>query len=497
MKFSKWITLLLFTQCFVYKGTNFVPTLQMGGLIVAPDRLVAAIIFMLVVWRLTRGELQFPSLGKAGYYILLFALISTVSCFVMGAGSRVLYYLFDFHYTPFVMFILAKSIPHSHQKLESLSFAFLAVGAYLVINGIFEYFGPHALLWPKYILDPSVGVKGQFGRTRGSFASSEALGWALTVTFLFYALYITRAKEQQAHWAYLQTRSIQQDDSRMYRSVKPIYWAYLMILVTPGVIYTTNQRSTWTSFGASLVLLAIAKTEMKRMAKIFIGFLLLGFLSGVGAHFSFWKDATLFTRRQDSVNFRLVNNQTTLAMGMENPIFGVGYGSYSHSELWRKYFRPIAGIDIRDIRGGNHNTFLGLFAEVGLVGLIPYLMIFYYMFQVGLRVYRKGEGFEREFALVFLVVVIIYIICANFGDYRSGGFYNTALYLLFGTVAGIEVHMALPTHRLREEPSSGQLSIGHGMGTAGISYKQWSEWKRSWDIQVTRFTRLPKRLDHV
>jgi O-antigen ligase len=496
MKFSKWIALLLFTQCFLYKDTHFVPTLQMGSFAVAPDRLVAIIIFVLVVWKLRRGELQFPGLGKAGRYILLFALICTVSCFVMGAGSRVLFYLFDFHYTPFVMFILAMSIPPSHQKLEALSFAFLPAGTYLVINGIFEYFGPHALLWPKYILDPSVGVKGQFGRTRGSFASSEALGWALNMTFLCYVLYITRSKQQRPYWAYLMMLVTPGSAGRLGKKVDRSYWAYLMMLVTPGVIYTTNQRSAWTSFGASLVLLAIARTKMKRIAQIFIGLILLGFLAGAGTHFSFWKDATLFTRRQESVNFRRVNNQTTLAMGMENPIFGVGYGSYSHSELWRKYFRPIPGIDMRDIGGGNHNTFLGLFAEVGLVGLIPYLMIFYYMFQVGLRVYRKGEGFEREFALVFLAVVIIYIICANFGDYRSGAFYNTALYLLFGTVAGIEVHMALPTHRLREEPSSGQLSSGHSMGTAGLSYKQWSEWKRSWDIQVTRFTRLPKRLDH-
>src|SRR5262249_7104522 len=118
-------------------------------------------------------------------------------------------------------------------------------------------------------------------------------------------------------------------------------------------------------------------------------------------------------------------------------------------------------------------------------------------FRVGLRVYRKAEGFEREFSVVFLLVLVIYIFGGNVGDYRSGPFFNTVLYLLFGTVAGIEVHMALSTHRWQDESSSGQVRIGRGMATAGLSYALWCEWKRSSDIQVARSSRLPKRLDHV
>src|SRR5262249_46147038 len=160
------------------------------------------------------------------------------------------------------------SIPHSRKKLELLSFAFLAVGAYLAINGVFEYCGLHALVWPKYILDPHVGI--QFGRARGSFASSEALGEALTVSFGFYALYATRVT-----------------------GIK-FYWSFLIILLTSVVIYATNQRTAWVSFGLCLVLLAITKTKMKRVARLFIGIILLGFFGGVSTHFSFWENATLF-----------------------------------------------------------------------------------------------------------------------------------------------------------------------------------------------------------
>src|SRR5215510_5876657 len=102
MKLLKWIALLLVTQCFSYQETNSGLVFNLG-LTVTPDRLVFIIVFMLATWTLICGELQFPSLGKVGFYTLLFAVICTASSFLMGKGSQVLYYLFDFIYKPFLV----------------------------------------------------------------------------------------------------------------------------------------------------------------------------------------------------------------------------------------------------------------------------------------------------------------------------------------------------------------------------------------------------------
>src|SRR2546426_7461701 len=253
MKLLKWIALLLFTECFLYKGTNFGPTLDMG-FTVTPDRLVFILILLLAVWSLMRRELRLSGLGKVEGYMLLFTLICTVSNAVMGRGAVDYYRLFDFHYNPFIIFSLAKSIPHSRKKLEFLSFAFLALGAYLAINGMFERYGPHALVWPRYILDPTIGI--QFERTRGSFASSEALGGALVVTFLFYALYSVRAEGER------NPKGTNSNFLFLWGILKR-YWTYLMTIVTTVCIYATNQRAAWVGFALCLGLLAIAKTQMK------------------------------------------------------------------------------------------------------------------------------------------------------------------------------------------------------------------------------------------
>jgi len=400
----------------MYKDSGFGMSLDMG-LTVTPDRLVFVIIFMLAVWSLMSRTLRLSGLGKGGAWTLVLALVSTVSVFAMGRGSGDYYRLFDFHYSPLVIFLIAKSIPHAHKKLESACLTFLALGAFLAINGVFERYGPHALVWPQYILNPEVGI--QFGRTRGSFASSEALGAALVVTFLFYSLYSTRAKG-------------------LWR-----YGTYVIMAATAVVIYAANQRAAWMSLALCLGFLAMARTRMRWGARSIVAVGLLVVLSGAASHLSIW-ERSLFEKRQQTVRERYVNNLTTLDMGINNPIFGVGYGNFKTE--WPKYFHPIYE-DVVDLTDGNHNTFLGLFAEVGLVGLTPFLLILYQMFRVGLRVYRKAEGFEREFALVFLLAAASYVIGANFSDYRNAQFCNTTLFFLFGIVASIEASMRLPAQR--------------------------------------------------
>jgi|CXWL01.1.fsa_nt_gi O-antigen ligase len=415
MKLMKWIALLIFLQCFYYKVAHSALVWDLG-IRITPDRLVFVILLMLAVSKLQSGELQFPRLGKTEGYMVLFAITCMASSILSESGLDLsisgynkLSTMFDFILNPFMVFLIAKSIPHSHKKLEFLSLTFLVLGVYLAINGALEHFGFHSLVWPTYILDPSVGI--QFGRTRGSFASSTDLGGALLVVFLFYVLTTDCVKG----WK--------------------LYWAYMMTFVSAGVIYTTNQRSVWLCFGFSLVLLAIVRSGMKRIASVIACVICLVFLSGVASHFSF-TEGTLFSGRQQSIDYRWVNYLTLLEMSKDNPIFGVGYGNFKRE--WPQYIQQIPGIQVENLADGNHNTFLGLLAEVGLVGIFLYLAIFYNMFRVGLRVFREGGRLEREFALIFLLVASSYLIDANFHDMRHTQFFNTVIFLLFGTVAAVE-----------------------------------------------------------
>jgi len=191
---------------------------------------------------------------------------------------------------------------------------------------------------------------------------------------------------------------------------------------------------------------------MNQIARALIGLILLTYLFGTGSHFNFWANRTLFSQRQETVDYRKVNDLTTLTMGMANPIFGIGFGNFRN--VWPKYFRSIDGNGVRDLTDGNHNTFLGIFAEVGLIGLVPFLMIFYHMFRIGLRAYATTKGFEKDFALVFLLVLVTYAFGANFSDYRSGPFFNTTLFAIFGCVAAMDLERRRPIVKDLPVPSS-------------------------------------------
>ena len=50
----------------------------------------------------------------------------------------------------------------TERKRQMLLTALVVLGAYLGLTALFEMAGPHALVWPKYIMDPNYGI--HFGR---------------------------------------------------------------------------------------------------------------------------------------------------------------------------------------------------------------------------------------------------------------------------------------------------------------------------------------------
>ncbi|MFZ0771038.1 MAG: O-antigen ligase family protein [Candidatus Sulfotelmatobacter sp.] len=400
------IASFLFFQMFDYHALHWFTS-------VTPDRICFALLCLSSAAAAQKGKLRFSWTGIE-ICMVLFALLCTVSYCVTNpdGGSdqfKWLTTLFNLIVFPFGLYLFAKGSRYSPAKTVWLLRAMVAIGVYLAFTASFEHFGRDALVWPSYIVNPHVGI--QFGRSRGPMVGSNPMGEWLVVVYLAICLIMPFARKFS----------------------KVLLWG-LILLVTMG-IYFTLTRGPWICFATMLLLTAAFGGKFGIQSRLAILLVVLAYFAGAGSKFSFHQ-ATLFSKRQNTIEYRISNNLTTYHMGMANPLTGVGYGNFM--PMWSRYFDGKAEELTKDLTDGNHNTYLGLFADMGFPGVLLYAILFGYLLRECFRVWRSfgpENQFEKNFALCSLGLVLMSIIEAMSGDLRFNPTLNSLTFLFVGITA--------------------------------------------------------------
>jgi O-antigen ligase len=412
----KVLALVLVSGLFDYGALNFPASKVVFT--VTPDRFCLLLLFVVFISGLLKGRSRLRSAGGFEIYIMAaFGILCTVSWLTTGLDFgtqryRWLTTLFNLIYFPFGVYLVAKNTQYERQAVTGLLRVVAGIGTYLGITGVCEHFRITWLVWPKYILDPTVGI--QFGRVRGPFATAPGMGEWLILTFVAASL-LSQFARGYFRWH---------------------LWG-VTALAMMG-IYFTDTREIWVSF-AAVVVIGIAFGGRLRARSLCVALIVvMAFVIGVGSKFSA-SQKTLFSRRQETVNYRLANFQTAYKMGMDNVVMGVGYGNFSH--LWRHYFGPEERALIKELTDGNHNTYLGLFAETGIFGLLLYVSLLVSLAVKCIAAWRQraaAEDFEKSFIVASLSLVIVTMIEAAFGDQRFDLPLNVILCLCVGIVASMK-----------------------------------------------------------
>jgi O-antigen ligase len=384
-----------------------------------PDRALFFIILALFLVHVMRKEIRISGLGGEEICMVLFALLCSVSLIQSGANADVSYgenkwanALFNITYFPFITYFITKRIKYSKQRAKIVLIVLCGVGGYLGFTGMCEHFGFEALVWPKYILDASIGT--HFERVRGPFMESVAMGRILTVTLFCMLIMITE-----------------------YDGIRKVV-LYVFALLAAGSIYFTYTRGPWIGFGAALLAIFTLRTRMRRPGVMLLLAILIVGSTGMGSKFSFFgDDATLFSRRQNTVDDRFVSYISAFKMGTENPLFGIGFGRFEQE--WDNYFTPIPGVQANPEKM-SHNTFLGILAETGMISLLLYLAMLYQLSKMCFVTYRNldtTETFERSLAAMALGLGLMYITTGFVSDLRWNLMQNNLVFLFFGIVASL------------------------------------------------------------
>jgi O-antigen/teichoic acid export membrane protein len=260
------------------------------------------------------------------------------------------YALLDrFGLVPFALFILAPLIFGSARQRNILLLGLVVIGLYLGGIGVLEGVHAYRFIFPSYIADPSVGI--QWGRARGPFLESTGDGFCILCGMVAAAIALTTWRSQ---WA---------------RGV-----CYLTFVLGGAALFFTLTRSVWIGAFVGFVgaMLLAKKTRMILIPLLAVGALCVVTTLVVSPKIR--AEALGRTESQSPVWDRENTDIAALKIISEHPLTGVGFENFINVSA--QYMRqqpdyPITGVGLEV-----HNVFLGHAAELGLPGLLLWLLAF-------------------------------------------------------------------------------------------------------------------------
>lgn len=413
------LSLWLVSQLFIYKYMSGMLSLDLGFKL-SVDKVIILILLITSIAKRNTDKYGKYAVPLPSKILFAFTIICLISFAIHNPDSyygnhKWLVTIFNFSIIPLMGITMIVNYEFDEVDIFKMYKLLSIIGLYLAVVGIAEHYHLEQLIYPKYIVDELVRIT-QTGRAGGPFLNAGEMGRILIVTFVA-NLYCMKSKNV---WK---------------------YFFYINGFMITAAIYFTNTRSPWIAF--ALVMLVnyyfldkyYDKTEIIFMRLIFTaGIILISF--GVLGKLSIFDGRTLFQTRTKTIDYRLVNYATSLNMIKDNPTLGIGYGMFS--QRWEDYLPEKHYDNIKDdieLKDGNHNTFLGVVSEVGMLGSIPFFILMGMIFKESFKKHCKSHILRTSKIQLFLLsIFIIYVFTGNFADLRFYQTLNNMLYLIFGIV---------------------------------------------------------------
>ncbi len=413
----------------------------LGYLPVTPDRLMLVAGIAALLLRAPgarhREALRLEPVHWLLVAAIAFAVVSALASGTLFANSD-FFRLFDrFGVAPFLMFTIAPLAFPTEKHRKIFLGVLVALGGYLGLTALFETVGLHALVFPRYIINPDLGY--HFGRARGPFLEAEANGIAL----LFCG---TAAAVAATTW-------------RSSALVKGFCWL-VVCLCFAGCLFSLS-RGVWVGAVVAIFLtLLFFRPVRGLLAPALIGIplvvvLMISLVPGLAA--------SIDDRGNDknSVWDRENLNAAALRMVEARPLLGFGWGRFtdvSPPYFWQAANRPLTAVGAqscdsqpagaRQTTDGSrpkctvpvHNAYLSNAAELGLIGAT--LWIAASVAAIGGAIVRRGPPWAVPWRIGLLAMAIMWGVVIFFTP-LEGPFSPIVLW----TWAGIVWASRLPLSR--------------------------------------------------
>lgn len=409
------LLVLLAGICFGYPFFH----LDGGPVPLTADRLLFAILLaQCVVWQ-RLGWTEARPVGKPE--VLLAAFIGALGLSTLlhdwhyehnQPAARLLFYYF----MPAGMYWIARQIPLNERGAQLVFGSFAAFGVYLAATAVAEVLRITEAVFPSYIA--ASNYYEFLGRARGPLLNPAANGYLLALGCCATLMWWPRLNR-----------------------VGQLALLGVAVLFLAG-LYSTLTRCVWLGAVAMLSVIAALTLPRSWRTPILGGVMLTGILVAATQ----WERLLSYKREAgrseqeaaESVELRPILATVAWKMFLKQPLFGCGFGHY------RQRYSDV--LDDRDTdlpldksrRYVQHNVWLGLLTETGLIGAGLFTLLVGYWLRDAWRLWRSTAPlWARQFGLMFLATFASYFTNAMFQDLAIVPMINMILFFLAGLIAGL------------------------------------------------------------
>jgi O-antigen ligase len=283
---------------------------------------------------------------------------------------------------PFTLFHLAGLVFTEERRFRQFELFVLVVLGYLSFTAIAFLVGAHSLIFPRFILDESLGFHAD--RARGPLLQAVTNGVSINLLGLVALHAYRRGSLRGAKVA-------------------------VVLMSVPIAILATMTRAVWLSF-AGTVLLLILFSKSRALRRTCVG---LAVVAAVGVTIAVNLSAlgrTLSDRLEERgpVEYREAVYAGGWQMFLERPLTGWGF-----NQMPAELPRYVGGYSEKRLYP--HNTYLELLVEHGVLGLALYLWLMWEMWRLGrgaIPARERSWFLDQPFHVVWLILLGVYWVNA-------------------------------------------------------------------------------------
>lgn len=372
-----------------------------------PDRFLLSFGILQVLLRApaVRDRPRFR-LAPVHVFLALALMYVVASAYVAGTlfAKDPLFKIVDaFGLLPFMAFLVAPLAFRTPRQRSVLLVSLVSLGIYLSLTTLFETIHLNALVFPRYILNPDLGI--HFGRGRGPFLDAVANGFAL-----FYCA--TASAVAARNWSRPRPRRL----------------AVCVALLCLVASFLSLQRSVWIGVAAGTVIAILTTPWLRRYLVPIVAGAVIAFFASLALIPGLQQKVTSRADQASSVWDR--ENLTVAALHMVEARPLVGFGWQTFQSASPLYFRRSQNYPLTAVGYGVHNFLLTYAVELGLPGLA--LWTFGLLLGVGGAYLTRGPPEFDAWRAGLLAIGVAFLVIAS--SVPPSLFPNLAVWLWAGVV---------------------------------------------------------------